>query len=291
MKKEIRGKFRVLYFLGVSIILLFACQREEFEDKSSSRETPLPPNDHLSLGNPSNANTSDKDNYLMRKPQFVLSYSCSLNRAQWVAWHLNSAWLGTTDRQDNFRPDPDLPSGCLQVTTHMYTSSGFDRGHLCPSADRTATLEDNSATFLMTNIVPQAPQLNRGAWEQFESYCRSLARQGNELYIYAGVYGEGGTGSNGYRTKISNNRISVPSRFYKIVLVLSEGDNDIKRITANTRVIAIDMPNEQIESLKWHTYRVCVDQIEAATGFNFFSNLPVELQNSLESKVDNVTIM
>jgi endonuclease G len=280
----------IAVILGL-LLTTTACRREEVVEKPPIIDNTLPPNDHLTLGNPSNASTADLNNYLMRKPQFALSYSCSLNRTNWVAWHLNTSWLGDADRQNNFRPDTSLPPSCLRVTTQMYTNTGFDRGHLCPSADRTANIEDNSSTFLMTNIVPQAPKLNRGSWEQFESYCRTLARQGNELYIYSGVYGEGGTGSNGYKLKIANDRISVPRRFYKIVLVLSDGAEDLKRITSDTRVIAIDMPNDEIDNQKWHTYRVSVDQIEAATGLDFFSTLPPSLQAILESKVDNVVIM
>lgn len=77
-----------------------------------------------------------------------------MGHANWVAWELTKVDFGTSDRQDDFRPDPYLPAGWYRGKTSDYTGSGFDRGHLCPSADRTFTLEDNSATFLMTNIIP-----------------------------------------------------------------------------------------------------------------------------------------
>ena len=76
-------------------------------------------------------------------------------------------------------------------------STGFDRGHLCPSDDRDSTADENKTTFILTNVVPQAPQLNRQSWLRLEDNCRSLVAQGNELYIIAGTYGKGGEGDNG----------------------------------------------------------------------------------------------
>jgi endonuclease G len=64
-----------------------------------------------------------------------------------------------------------------------YTGSGYDRGHIAPSADRTRNEADNSSTFLMTNMMPQVPEVNRGVWGDLEEYCRELVQQGKELYI------------------------------------------------------------------------------------------------------------
>jgi endonuclease G len=131
---------------------------------------------HLTLGNPSGATTSTSNptNYLMLKPQFALSYHRDRGEPNWVSWHLSSDWLGSTPRQDNFRADTTLPSGWYRVQGTDYSGSGYDRGHMCPSADRTLTIADNSATFLMTNMIPQAPDNNQGPWANLESYCRSL---------------------------------------------------------------------------------------------------------------------
>ena len=68
----------------------------------------------------------------------------------------------------------------------------FDRGHLVPAKDRSTSDEDNDAVFFMTNIVPQSPKCNQGAWERFERYCRALADNGKELYIATGPHGIGG---------------------------------------------------------------------------------------------------
>ena len=117
------------------------------------------PKVHITLGNPSNATTNieNSDNYLMEKSQYVLSYNRNKGTANWVSWQLNKSWLGDVERQDDFRLDESLPEDWYHARPSNYRNSGYDRGHLIPSADRTANENDNSATFLMTNIIPQSP--------------------------------------------------------------------------------------------------------------------------------------
>jgi endonuclease G, mitochondrial len=247
--------------------------------------------DNMALGNPSAATTAttNLNNYLMVKPQYALSYNSAKGGANWVSWHLSSAWKGTAVRLDNFAPDLNLPTGFVRVATADYTNTGFDRGHQCPSDDRDGSATDNTATFLMTNMLPQAPNLNRVTWEALEAYCRTLLTAGNELYIIAGGYGSGGSGSNGgVTTTIANGKIAVPARCWKVIVVLPVGITDVARINAATRVIAIDMPNQQtVSAYPWGTYRTSVDAIEAATGYDILSALPLLVQGSVESVVDN----
>jgi endonuclease G, mitochondrial len=243
---------------------------------------------HLTMGNPSSAGTSSFNNYLLVKPQYVLSSNCSRGIPNWVSWQLNSSWLGSAPRQNDFRADTSLPSGCYQVTTSDYTGSGFDRGHMTPSADRTKTVADNYATFLLTNILPQAPDNNQGPWAGLEDYSRSLVSQGKELYIISGGYGTGGSGSNGYATTISTGRVTVPTRTWKVIVVLDRPGN-ASSVTTSTRVIAVNMPNNQgIRNDDWRSYRVTVDSIEAATGYNFLSNVSTSVQSVIEARVDTL---
>jgi endonuclease G len=111
--------------------------------------------------------------------------------------------MGSAARSNNFHADASLPASFKHITTTDYNGSGYDRGHLCNSADRTKTKADNSATFNMTNILPQAADNNQGPWVKLENFERQLAGQGNELYIYAGAFGTGGTGKNGLKQSIA----------------------------------------------------------------------------------------
>ncbi|WP_201979034.1 DNA/RNA non-specific endonuclease [Hymenobacter rubidus] len=243
---------------------------------------------NLAMGNPSGAvaDTYYYWNYLMTKPQYTMSYHRDRGTPNWVSWHLSSAWLGSTPRQDDFRADDTLPSAWYHVGGTSYSGSGFDRGHNCPSADRTGSVTDNSATFLMTNMMPQAPTNNQQTWANLENYCRTLVGQGYELYIIAGSYGKGGTGSNGYYTTIDNGHITVPARTWKVVVVLPEGSSDVGRVTTSTRIIAVDMPNSNSISTSWGSYRTTVDAIESATGYNILSAVSSTVQSTIESKVD-----
>ena len=247
--------------------------------------------DNLAMGNPSGATTNitTTNNYLMIKPQYVLSYNNSRGCANWVSWHLSSAWKGTATRCDCFSADAALPTTFYNASTSNYTYTGFDRGHMCPSDDRDVSATDNAATFLMSNIVPQAPNNNQVTWAALETYCRNLAVAGNELYIISGVRGIGGTGSNGGVTNtIANGSITVPNRVWKVIVVLPVGSADVSRVSSSTRVIAVDMPNNQtVTNQTWGFYRTTVDAIESATGYDFLSNVPSTVQSIIEAKIDN----
>lgn len=243
---------------------------------------PLPDEDPLTLGNPSNATAdiANENNYLMPKPQYTLSYNRSKATANWTAWRLDTSWIGSAPRQDDFRPDSTLPTGWYQVTDNDYSGSGYDRGHLAPSGDRTRSVADNSATFLMTNMMPQLAANNQGPWEELESYCRTLAGQGNEIYIIAGPSGNIGT--------IAGGRVVVPQVTWKVVLVLPSGTNDLARVNKQTRAFGIIVPNQPPLNINapWRQFRVTVDAVENLTGYNFYSLVPKNTQEIIERRRD-----
>ncbi|MCC2547485.1 DNA/RNA non-specific endonuclease [Hymenobacter sp. BT175] len=267
----------------LAVALLFGACSETPEP------TPAPVDEHLTLGNPSGATADPAQfrNFLLPKPQFTLSYHRDRGIPNWVSWHLTRDWLGSAARQDDFRADNSLPAGWHQVTTGSYTGSGFDRGHNCPSADRTRTVADNSATFLMTNMIPQAPNNNQRTWAGLEEYCRTLVGQGNELYVMMGNYGTGGNGTNGDLSTLDQGRVTVPARIWKVVVVLPTGDNDAGRVSSSTRVIAVDTPNRNSVSADWGSYRTTVDAIEQATGYDLLSAVSSGVQTTIEARVDN----
>ena len=233
---------------------------------------------HLTLGNPSGASTNTPDNYLLEKPQYALSYNNSQRLPNWSSWQLNASWLGNMPRRNDFRPDDTLPQGWHRVTPAEYNGSSFDRGHMTPSADRTNNPENNSATFLMTNILPQAPDNNQGPWADLENYCRDLVKQGKELYIVSGGAG---------KKQALRSGIGVPANVWKVIVVLERPGLGLSGVTDRTRTIAVTMPNAQgIREKDWRSFRVSIDAIETATGYNFLSNVSESVQAALESQVD-----
>ena len=156
--------------------------------------------------------------------------------------------------------------------------SGYDRGHNCPSADRTSSVDANSATFLMTNMIPQTPQNNQQTWNNLEQYIRTQVAAGKEAYIIMGSYGNTGT--------IDNGKITVPTNVWKVVVFLDNGDDDLSRVNASTRVLAVNTPNTSTVSSDWKQYITTVRDIETATGYNLLSQLSTDVQNAVETQKD-----
>jgi endonuclease G, mitochondrial len=111
---------------------------------------------HLPFGNPSEAGRA-ANNRLVLRQQFAASWNASKQIPNWVAWKLVASDIGDTERIQ-FYADPEIDT----PSPKDYTRSGYDRGHLCPSKDRSDTPENNKAVFTMLNIFPQIGDNNRG---------------------------------------------------------------------------------------------------------------------------------
>jgi endonuclease G len=237
----------------------------------------------MQLGNPSGATTdpNNHDHYLIQRTVEAIDYSDTLGEPNWASWDLTASDLGSSGRSPNFITDTSLPSGFYEVTTTDYGGSGYDRGHMCPSADRTDTNTDNALVFLMSNIIPQAPDNNEGVWGTFEDYCRTLAQSGDELMIICGP-----SGFNGSLIQPSQ-RVFTPAYTWKIVVVVPPGTGTaLSQITAATRVISLKIPNSNSVSSTWQNYVTSARQIEVDTGFTFFTALPPDIASALRNKVD-----
>jgi endonuclease G len=294
--RQVKSIALILFFS----LAIYACKKDV---PASNNPTPTPTaptdNDPLLPGNPSNAVTTSSatTNYLKDNGYYKLSYNSTRGLSNWVAWHLQSEDIGSTPRQNDFRPDTGFPSAWYMATSTSFSGSGFDRGHNCPSADRTSSIAANSSTFLMTNMVPQAPNLNQGPWGALEDYIRTtLVGSGNEAYIAMGSYGnDGGYGSNGAVTYIDNQRIRVPSKVWKVVLIISKGNGDLARINGNATVLCVSMPNDNRlfttgGTSAWRNYLIPVSTLEIesnASGvpLNLFQNVNTTDRTTLKSKI------
>jgi endonuclease G, mitochondrial len=239
---------------------------------------------HTTLGIPSPSSTSDPNSYLSVKSGYVISYNSSRKVPNWVSWELNTTYLGTAARQDDFRIDSTLPSTLPQATLADYSGSGYDRGHMCPSADRTKTVSANSETFYLTNMIPQAGNNNRGPWAALEDYSRGLAETGKEVFIISGGTFSSSSASIGSGVK-------VPDKTFKVIVVLDAPGQGPANVTTGTRVIGVLMPNRDSQislSTPWQNFRVTVDQIEALTGHDYLSDVDPAIQAVIEARVDNL---
>ena len=234
------------------------------------------------LGNPSNA-TADPTNhnhYLIQRDIEVMDYNDTKRQVNWASWHYTPSDTGSSGR-GNFAVDTSLPPGFYQVRTTDYTGSGYDRGHMCPSGDRTANATVNADTFLMSNMIPQAPDNNQGLWADLENYSRAIAAS-NECLVICGPEGFGSA------VTASAGQIPIASNVWKIIVAVPLGAGDaLSRITNTTRVIAVKIPNIQgIRTDPWQNYMTSVNQLQTNTGFNFFTTLNTNLATILRAKVD-----
>lgn len=269
-------------------------KRKRDTNNDSSKKKPKPPSTnkllpldspeiHLAMGMPTRTKGSKdpNDNQILKKPQYVLSYNESYHIANWVSWFLSDAWFGDAPRhKGKFISDDSLPEGIYRVRHDDYSGSGYDRGHMVRSEERTRSPEDNKVTFLMTNILPQYHDLNAGPWLRLEEYCQELAqKERKELYVTAG-------GILQKQPETIGKGVAVPDSFFKIIVALNPGEG-AENIDGETRIIAVIMPNSKgIIGEGWGQYRVSVNDVEKKSGFDFLTALPDNIEEFLESRVD-----
>lgn len=265
-----------LFLFFISVIFLLASplysQNEIFNEPPESVWKV-----HVEMGIPYDNDTSD--DYIIKRTQYVLSYNKNLNTANWVSWNLNNNWYGKVKRyKKQFITDAGLP-GDYQVIKHKdYNKSGYDRGHMVRSEERTKTKTDNKATFILTNILPQRPDLNRGVWLRLERYCQKLCcKLGKELYIIAGgVF---------HSDKYIKNKIAIPDSCFKIIVILDKGQK-LDDVNASSEIIAVMIPNKKgVRKHKWERYATSVNAIEISTGYNFLSSLPDNIEELIEDRI------
>jgi len=197
---------------------------------------------------------------------YELSYNEKYEVANWVAYTIDKEDIyGEASRKDDFRVDPKVPTG--SATLADYKGSGYDRGHLLPSAARKATKDDQSETFYMSNMSMQAPSFNRGVWKYLEETVRTFADQNGKVYVVSGPVLTDGP----YKT-LGDDKVAIPNEFYKVVLVYNED---------TVKGIGFIIPNEKTDKDP-KDFAVSIDTVEDMTHLDFYPNLP----DSIEDKVE-----
>lgn len=213
---------------------------------------------------------------------YSLSYSEADEQAEWVAYELTkNESQGVEERADLFSEDPIIKTGSAKP--YEYRNSGYDKGHLAPSADMRFDEEAMAECFYMSNVSPQTNDMNAGIWNDLEKKTRSWARYYGRVYVICGPvlnipekqkkklqYDDK------YKGKTTTN-ITIPEYFYKIVFDFSKKGKE--------KMIAFCIPNKAT-SKSYRDYAVSVDSIEKMTNLDFFTNLPLDVQAKYESSFD-----
>jgi endonuclease G len=205
---------------------------------------------------------------------FIICHDNANRIPAWVTYRLDAQIInGDAERTDDFRPDPRLPAG-KRAELPDYEGSGYDRGHMAPAAAFKRGEEAMSETFLLSNMAPQTPALNRQIWRVLEEEVRQLASKASSIWVFTGSLFLDDLGSIiDPDTFIGENRVAVPTHFYKVML-------------ADTAICAFLMPNQhgQLDGAP-EDYLVTVDLVETLSGLDFFSALPDSLENLLEAEL------
>ena len=215
---------------------------------------------------------------------FALEWDNSKIANRYTCYQMfDNNWDGPGKRKDNFIEDPDLPSATRSKQSD-YSSSGFSRGHLCPSADRTYSQAQNNQTFYFSNMQPQYQNHNGGQWGTLEGKIRTWAGQYDTLYVVkAGTIDNvtiNGSTSSGVKSVKCNNRLPVPEYFYMALMGYTKSTNTYT-------AVGIWTYHYNSTSDKQDEVYMSIDELETRTGIDFFCNLPDEVEATVEASYNS----
>lgn len=197
----------------------------------------------------------------------TLSFNSEMHLPNWVVWELTGLEVaGSYPRKDNFRGDDNVVGSAEKWD---YSYSGYDRGHMAPAADMKWSKKAMDDSFYMTNMCPQAKSLNTGAWKRLEEKCRQWAEIDSAIIIVCGP-----VLTDPILEHIGDNNVAVPQRFFKVIL---------SPYVDEPRGIGFIMPNGKVPG-GMQAAAVTIDEVERITGLDFFSSLPDEIENNVESQ-------
>lgn len=229
--------------------------------------------DYVYAGVPQQKNWSEPANWvhILRNPGFLVAYSEIRRNPLWVAYRARPIQRKRSmPRPAYFGSDYRTLVG---VTQDDYSRSGYDRGHMAPNylIAQVHGRDAQLASFLMSNITPQRPRLNRELWQRLEEVeADFFARWFKELWVITGpVFDE--------QPKFMASGVEIPDGFYKIML-------DIDR-AGKPRVVAFLVPQVVRGDAPLDAFVTTVDQLESITGFDFFPELDDRVERKLEASM------
>lgn len=239
----------------------------------------------------SNSNTWVVKSTTAKGVTFSLEWDNSKIANRYTCYQLHSGnnYKGDgVSRKDNFYEDTELSSSTRSKDSDFGVSStGYTRGHLCPSGDRVATQEQNNQTFVLSNMQPQWELHNNGLWNNLEQKVKSWSTSGlcDTLYVVKAATIDNvtlnGTTSSGVYDFKCNNRLPVPKYFYMAILAYNKSSGTYHAIGLWTV-----HENVSVSNNKYGDYAISIDELERRTGMDFFCNLPDAIEDVVEASTD-----
>lgn len=228
--------------------------------------------------------------------EFGINYSvewdCTKKSQRWSCYQMYAAnrvaktsryYANTSKGEQQYPYDPELPLGDYFVSD-PYWRSGYDHGHICPSADRLYSKDANYQTFYLTNMQPQRNIFNAGIWAEMEGKLRSWIHQSSNikdtLFVCKGgtidVVETAGGIKDPILTTLANGLI-VPKYFFMALLYKS------KNGSYKAMAFWVEHLNEDHSNDPLGNYVINIDELERRTGIDFFCNLPDNIENEVEA--------
>lgn len=210
---------------------------------------------------------------------YSVEWDTSIHAQRWSCYQLYASLLekNTTRTQNGYPNDPLLPKA-YQFSKDPYVGSGYDHGHICPSADRLASAESNEQTFYMTNMQPQVHSFNAGIWERMEAKVRSWAASAyfDTLYVVKGGTIDDACLINDYLGS-GTYQIPIPKYFFMALLA--------KQHSGGYTAIGlwVEHSTNIPSSTSIGNFAVNIRELEQKTGIDFFHNLPDSIEESVET--------
>lgn len=213
---------------------------------------------------------------------YSVEWDCDKKAQRWSCYEMDatnstknwsrSNWEKTEWGGDPFQEDKDIPE---QYRTKLsdYRGSGYDRGHICPSADRLNSKDANEQTFYLSNMQPQVNGFNIGVWATMESQLRNTwntSKYRDILYVCKGGTIDKSSQIAGY----TKSKLIVPKYFFAAILAVKNGQY---------KAIGLWFEHKANSDKNLRNYVVSIDELEKLTGIDFFCNLPDNIENKVES--------
>lgn len=212
-----------------------------------------------------------------KRRNYTMLYDKMKKMAYWVAYPLHSSYLGNAKRTDDWQYDPAIAMEFQPTLFKGFGTSGYDRGHQLPSADRNFNNAQNKTTFYFSNMTAQASKLNQGVWANLENKVRTWTAQCDTLYVVTGAMPHTKSNTNiEYIVDNKNVDIAKPQYYFK-ALAMKKGKNYY--------TIAYKMDNETPSSNKFEKYQMTVSELEKITGFNLFPDLNAAQKQIIDTNI------